>query len=117
MSLLKIAHVPPAAVSPTATVLEAVEVLGAAGIRARAVIPRLLMPFPAAQIERALEGLKTLHVFELSYSGQFHTYLRSQLRPELAARLVGHGRAGAAPLSVQEITKLVAPSLQAAAAD
>jgi pyruvate/2-oxoacid:ferredoxin oxidoreductase alpha subunit len=98
-------------------VLEAIEVLAASGIRARAVIPRLLMPFPTAQIERALEGLKTLHVFELSYSQQFCTYLRSQLRPELSARLVGHGRAGAAPLSVQEITKLVAPSLQAAAAD
>jgi 2-oxoglutarate ferredoxin oxidoreductase subunit alpha len=98
-------------------VLEAVEVLGASGIRARAVIPRLLMPFPTAQVERALEGLKTLHVFELSFGQQFYTYLRSQLRPELSARLVGHGRAGAAPLSVQEITKLVAPSLQAAAAD
>ncbi len=98
-------------------VLEAVEVLGASGIRARAVIPRLLMPFPLAQVERALEGLRVLHVFELSYSGQFCTYLKSQLRPELAARLVGHARAGGAPLGVQEITRLVAPSRQAAAAD
>jgi len=95
--------------------LEAVEELGASGIRARAVIPRLLMPFPLAQIERALEGLQVLHVFELSYSGQFCTYLKSQLRPELAARLVSHARAGAAPLGVQEITKLVAPPRQAAA--
>ncbi len=98
-------------------VLEAVEVLAASGVRARAVIPRLLMPFPVAQVERALEGLRALHVFELSYSGQFVTYLKSQLRPELAARLVGHPRAGGAPLGVHEITKLVAPSLQAAAAD
>jgi len=98
-------------------VLEAIEVLAAAGVRARAVIPRLLMPFPVAQMERALEGLQVIHVFELSYSGQFYTYLRSQLRPELAARLVSHPRSGGAPLGVQEITKLVAPSRQAAAAD
>jgi 2-oxoglutarate ferredoxin oxidoreductase subunit alpha len=98
-------------------VLEALDVLAASGIRARAVIPRLLMPFPGAQVERALEGLKVLHVFELSYSGQFCTYLKSQLRPDLAARLVGHARAGGSPLGVREITKLVAPSRQAAAAD
>jgi 2-oxoglutarate ferredoxin oxidoreductase subunit alpha len=98
-------------------VLEAVEVLGASGVRARAVIPRLLMPFPVAQVERALEGLRVLHVFELSHSGQFYTYLKGQLRPELGARLVSHARAGGAPLGVQEITKLVAPSRQAAAAD
>jgi len=98
-------------------VLEALDVLAASGIRARAVIPRLLMPFPLEQMERALEGLEVLHVFELSYSQQFCTYLRSQLRPELGARLVGHGRAGAAALGVQEITKAVAPALQAAAAD
>jgi len=98
-------------------VLEAVEVLGASGVRARAVIPRLLMPFPVAQVERALEGLRVLHVFELSHSGQFYTYLKGQLRPELGARLVSHARAGGAPLGVQEITKLVAASRQAAAAD
>jgi len=98
-------------------VFEAVDVLAASGIRARAVVPRLLAPFPVEQVERSLEGLRVLHVFELSYSGQFYTYLRSQLRPELAARLVSHPRAGAAPLGVQEITKVVAPSRQAAAAD
>jgi 2-oxoglutarate ferredoxin oxidoreductase subunit alpha len=98
-------------------VVEAVETLGASGIRVRAVIPRLLMPFPVAQVERALEGLNVLHVFELSYSGQFYLYLRSLLRPDLAARLVGHGRAGGAPLGVQEVMKLVARAVQAAAAD
>jgi 2-oxoglutarate ferredoxin oxidoreductase subunit alpha len=98
-------------------VLEAVGVLGAAGVRVRAVIPRLLLPFPVGQIERALEGLRVLHVVELSYSGQFYTYLRSQLRPELAARLVSHPRAGGAPLGVNEICGHVAPRAQAAAAD
>lgn len=98
-------------------VLEAVESLAASGIRVRAVIPRLLLPFPVAQVERALEGLKVLHVFELAYSAQFYTYLRSQLRPELAARLVSHARAGGAPLGVNEIKRGVAASLQAAAAD
>jgi pyruvate/2-oxoacid:ferredoxin oxidoreductase alpha subunit len=98
-------------------VLEALAELRAGGARVRAVIPRLLMPFPTAQIERALEDLATVHVFELSYSGQFYTYLRSQLRPELAARLVRHSRAGGAPLGVREIVRLVQAPAQAVAAD
>ena len=40
MSLLKIAHVPPAAVSPTATVLEAVEVMAEHGVGAVAVVEK-----------------------------------------------------------------------------
>jgi 2-oxoglutarate ferredoxin oxidoreductase subunit alpha len=98
-------------------VLEAMSELRAAGSRVRAVIPRLLLPFPTAQIERALEGLATVHVFELSYTGQFYTYVRSQLRPELAARLVRHSRAGGAPLGVAEIHRQVRAAVQAVAAD
>ena len=97
--------------------LEAVEQLAAAGVKVRAVIPRLLMPFPLERIERELEGTKTIHVVELSFSGQFYTYLRSQLRPELAARLVRHSRAGAAPLGVIEICRWLDPSVHAVAAD
>ena len=97
--------------------LEAVEQLAAAGVKVRAVIPRLLMPFPLERIERELEGTKTIHVVELSFSGQFYTYLRSQLRPELAARLVRHSRAGAAPLGVIEICRWLDPSAHAVAAD
>jgi len=40
MSLLKIAHVPPAAVSPTATVREAVEVMAEHGVGAVAVVDK-----------------------------------------------------------------------------
>ena len=91
--------------------------LRAAGMRVRAVIPRLLMPFPTAHVEQALEGLATVHVFELSFSGQFYTYLRSQLRPELAARLVRHSRAGGSPLGVGEIRRIITTPVQAVAAD
>ena len=98
-------------------VLEAMDQLAAAGVRVRAVIPRLLMPFPIEQIERELEGKKVLHVVELSFSGQFYTYLRSMLRPELAARLVRHSRAGAAPLGVGEVRGFIEPSAQPIAAD
>jgi 2-oxoglutarate ferredoxin oxidoreductase subunit alpha len=98
-------------------VLEAVRDLGAMGVRVRAVIPRLLMPFPVEQVEAALEGLRELHVVELSYTGQFYTYLRSQLRPELAARLVRHARAGGSPLGVSEIRDFIVRPAQAAAAD
>ena len=97
--------------------LEAVDQLAAAGHKVRAVIPRLLMPFPLEQIEHELERRKAIHVVELSFSGQFYTYLRSQLRPELAARLIRHSRAGAAPLGVNEICRWLDPSVQAVAAD
>jgi len=97
--------------------LEAVERLGAGGVKVRAVIPRLLMPFPLERIERELAGKKVIHVVELSFSGQFYTYLRSVLKPELAARLVRHSRAGAAPLGVGEICGYLQPSAQPIAAD
>lgn len=84
-------------------VLEAVERLAAKGVSARAVVPRLLWPFPARAVEAALEGLRTIHVVELSYSGQFHTFLKSQLRAELAGRLVRHARTGGAPLGAGEV--------------
>jgi len=98
-------------------VLEAVERLKADGLRVRAVIPRLLSPFPVERIERELEGKKAIHVVEVSFSGQFHTYLRSVLRPELAARLVRHSRAGAAPLGVGEVCGFLRPQAQPMAAD
>ena len=98
-------------------VLEAVEQLSADGVKVRAVIPRLLMPFPLERVERELEGKKVVHVVELSFSGQFYTYLRSVLKPELAARLVRHSRAGAAPLGVGEICGFVQPAAQPIAAD
>ena len=97
-------------------VLEAVEVLRAGGVKAKAVVPRLLWPLPLAAIESELEGLKTIHVMELSYSGQFFMFLKSQLRAELAGRLVRHSRAGGAPLGVAEVLECVnAPGRRAAA--
>ena len=96
---------------------EAVEQLAASGVKVRALVPRLLLPFPLEAVERELEGKRVVHVVELSFSGQFHTYLRSVLRPELAARLVRHSRAGAAPLAVQEIRGWIEPAAQAVAAD
>jgi pyruvate/2-oxoacid:ferredoxin oxidoreductase alpha subunit len=98
-------------------VFEAVEQLAGDGVKVRAVVPRLLLPFPVEQVERELEGMKVLHVVELTYSGQFYTYLRSVLRPELAARLVSHARAGGAPLGVREICGWIEPAAQAVAAD
>jgi len=98
-------------------VFEAVEQLAGDGVKVRAVVPRLLLPFPVEQVERELEGKKVLHVVELTYSGQFYTYLRSVLRPELAARLVSHARAGGAPLGVHEICGWIEPAAHAVAAD
>ncbi|MEK7667523.1 MAG: 2-oxoacid:acceptor oxidoreductase subunit alpha [Gemmatimonadota bacterium] len=84
-------------------VLEAVEVLCAGGVKAKAVVPRLLWPLPLETIEPELERLTAIHVVELSYSGQLFTYLKSQLRADLAGRLVRHARAGGAPLGVSEV--------------
>ena len=98
-------------------VLEAVTKLEAAGVKARAVVPRLLWPFPVADVEAALEGLQTIHVVELSYSAQFHTFLKSQLSAEVAGRLVRHARAGGAPLGVDEVLAWVRAGGRRAAAD
>jgi 2-oxoglutarate ferredoxin oxidoreductase subunit alpha len=98
-------------------VLEAVQVLCAGGVKAKAVVPRLLWPLPLAMIEPELEGLKTIHVMELSYSGQFFMFLKSQLRADLAGRLVRHSRAGGAPLGVAEILEWVNAPLRRVAAD
>jgi len=98
-------------------VLEAVQQLRAQGVKVRAVVPRLLWPFPLQHVEPALEGLKTIHVVELSYSAQFHTFLRSQLRADLAGRLVRHARAGGAPMGANEVVAWVQGAGARAAAD
>jgi hypothetical protein len=64
-----------------------------------------------------LQGLTTIHVVELSYSAQFHTFLRSQLRADLAGRLVRHSRAGGAPLGANEVVAWVRGAGALAAAD
>ena len=98
-------------------VFEAVEQAAAGGVKLRALVPRLLAPFPVEAVERELESKKVIHVVELSFSGQFYTYLRSVLRPELVARLVRHSRAGAMPLGVHEIREWIQPTAQSIAAD
>jgi 2-oxoglutarate ferredoxin oxidoreductase subunit alpha len=98
-------------------VLEAIDALAERGVKARAVIPRLLAPFPTAMVEPELERLRTIHVVELSYSAQFYTYLRSQLRADLAGKLVSHARAGGMPLGVNEVVAWVLGPAQRLAAD
>jgi 2-oxoglutarate ferredoxin oxidoreductase subunit alpha len=98
-------------------VLEAVARLEASGVKARAVVPRLLWPFPVAGVEAALKGLRAIHVVELSYSAQFYTFLKSQLSAEVAGRLVRHARAGGAPLGVNEVLAWVGSDGRRAAAD
>ena len=103
--------------SSKGAVLEALGALRERGVKARAVIPRLLHPFPTALIEPHLEQLRTVHVVELSYSAQFYMYLKSQLRADLGGRLVSHARAGGAPLGVNEVLAWVLGPGQRQAAD
>ena len=95
--------------------VEAIGRLEEAGVRAKAVVPRLLSPLPLARIEPELERLKTIHVVEVSGSAQFYTYMRSLLRSDIAAKLVQHGRAGAAPLATGEVVAWVLGAGRAAA--
>ncbi len=97
--------------------LEAVAALQAGGVKARAVVPRLLWPFPVAGVETALAGLRAIHVVELSYSAQFYTFLKSQLSAAVAARLVRHARAGGAPLGVNEVLAWMGADGRRVAAD
>lgn len=73
------------------------------GVEVAAMIPRRLSPLPAAEVQRFIDRLDALLIIEMSHSGQFYRYLRSQVA--LPERTWVTKRTGAAPFKVQEITK------------
>lgn len=65
--------------SMTGAAREAIDMLDADGISARLVSLRQVLPFPAKELELALEGAKRVLFVEQSYSGQFHRHVRAHI--------------------------------------
>lgn len=87
--------------SSKGSVMEAVELLQKEGININYIIPRLIYPFPKDNIQNFLNGVDKLVIVEMSFSGQFHTYLKSQV--DLPKNTFAYHRAGGKPFNVSEI--------------
>jgi 2-oxoglutarate ferredoxin oxidoreductase subunit alpha len=93
-------------------ILEALEALRGEGIQGRLVQVRLLWPFPAQELERALKGAAPLVIVEANYSGQFAQLLRAQTGREVDHLIVKYnGR----PISGEEIAEALRSVAQAKA--
>jgi 2-oxoglutarate ferredoxin oxidoreductase subunit alpha len=88
--------------STTGAVREAIDRLTADGIKVAAFVPRLLVPLPVAEIEAFIADCKEIVVTELSFSKQFHQYLRSLVDLPRAKTHV-FARSGGKALGVNEI--------------
>jgi 2-oxoglutarate ferredoxin oxidoreductase subunit alpha len=62
--------------------LEAIAYLKKKGTNVKFLQLRTLWPFPAAQVEKFLEGCRSIFVVENNYSGQLQTLIRSQVRTD-----------------------------------
>jgi len=65
--------------SSAGPVREAVEALNVSDLRVCAFVPRILSPLPTRELQAFVNDCEELLVIELSYSAQFHQYLRSQI--------------------------------------
>lgn len=91
--------------STAGTVSEAVDRATADGISCRVVAPRVLTPLPIQQLTQALEGAKTITVIELTHSGQFMNYLKSQI--EFPVEPTSVRRSGGRPFGAGEVHELL----------
>jgi 2-oxoglutarate ferredoxin oxidoreductase subunit alpha len=87
--------------SSSGAVREAVDLLAKDGMDYSFIIPQLISPLPKHKIQPLLDTFDKLVVVELSFSGQFHKYLKSELN--LPKEVVTYKRAGGKPLNVSEI--------------
>ncbi|HYM60829.1 MAG TPA: 2-oxoacid:acceptor oxidoreductase subunit alpha [Thermoanaerobaculia bacterium] len=99
--------------SSQGSVVDALGRLAAKGIAASAFVPRLLSPFPAAAAREFIASVEQILVVEISFSGQFHAYLRSCIDLP-AGRTHLLSRSGAKNLTAieveQEVTRILSPS-------
>jgi 2-oxoglutarate/2-oxoacid ferredoxin oxidoreductase subunit alpha len=88
--------------SSVGVVREAVDRLTARGVRVAAFAPRILMPLPAAEIQKFIDSSKKTLVVELSYAQQFYKYLRTELELPKKTTTV-FARSGGKNLTVTEV--------------
>ena len=99
--------------STTGPVREAIDILSAEGVAVAAFVPRILMPLPAADVQKFVDSCSEVLVIELSHSAQFYSYLRTEIDfPRSRTRV--HARSGGKALSVTEIVDEIRRSLAGA---
>ncbi len=82
---------------------EAIGRLRDEGIGMRLIGLRVIAPFPAAALERALQGIRRAIVVEQNHSGQLYHYLRGHC--EAALPLSSYSRPGPMPLRPHELAE------------
>jgi len=91
--------------STKGVIREAVHLCSRAGIDVVGMVPRMINPLPVRELEDWFSTLSTLVVIELSYSGQFLKYLRSQVA--LPDNVAHYSRGGGALIPLEDVLNLV----------
>jgi len=91
--------------STKGVIREAVHMCSRAGIDVVGMVPRILNPLPLGEMEDWFETLDTLVVIEMSYTGQFMKYIRSQT--SLPKKTVHYARSGGSLIPLEDILNLV----------
>jgi pyruvate/2-oxoacid:ferredoxin oxidoreductase alpha subunit len=95
-------------------VREALATLNVGDLKVGAIVPRILAPLPSAELQSFVDRCQEILVIEMSYSGQFNQYLRSQIDLPRAKTDV-LARSGGKNLSVHEVISAVRQMLGAEA--
>lgn len=74
--------------------------------RVAAFVPRMLAPLPATELQAFVDGCDEVLVVELSFSAQFHRYLRTEIDLPRGRTHV-HARSGGKVLTVDEVVGAV----------
>jgi len=98
--------------SSVGVVREALQLLGDDGARVGVFAPRILAPMPVEDLQSFIDSCGSVLIAELSYSAQFHQYLRSQVDLPRGATSV-YSRSGGKALSAAEIVASLRPLLVA----
>jgi len=91
--------------STKGVIREAVHLCSRAGIDVVGMVPRTINPLPVHELEDWFGTLNTLVVIELSHSGQFLKYLRSQVA--LPDNVAHYARSGGALIPLEDVLNLV----------
>lgn len=91
--------------------VEAAELLRERGISAATFYPRILMPMPAQRIKDWAEGMETIFVPEVNYTGQFARMVRADCGIDVIAQsqITGY------PFTAREIAEFIAEHVPATA--
>ena len=98
--------------SSVGVVREALEHLGDDAARIGVFAPRMLAPMPRHELQTFIDSCDSVLIAELSFSGQFYQYLRTQVElPRGSTSL--YSRSGGKALSASEIVTVLRPLLMA----